>query len=160
MSRNYGIPNPEAPLDDLDDHQGVQPPDDSGWWMLMILGFLTVLALLGLLMSFASAHEHGHPDLNSWYKDLQNGNGVPCCDTSEATKIQDVDWQSACKDNECHYQVFIDKQWWDVPDWAVVKGPNRNGMTLVWPIYYWKDGKPENGLSSVFIRCFMPGAGG
>jgi hypothetical protein len=159
MSRNYGMTNPEAPLDDLDDHWNIRPPDNSEWWWYVILGFLVVLALLGMV-AFASAHDREHPDLNAWYESLKNGNDVPCCDNSEATRIQDADWQSACKDNECHYQVLIDKQWWDVPDWAVVKSPNRNGMTLVWPIYYWKDGKPENGLSSVYIRCFMPGAGG
>jgi hypothetical protein len=159
MPRNYGMPNPEAPLDDLDDHWGTPPPDNSGWWMTVLLAVTVVLSLLGFV-AYAFAHDHARPDLNAWYESLSNGNGTPCCDSTEATRIQDVDWQSSCKDAKCHYQVFIAKQWWDVPDWAIVNAPNQSGATLVWPIYYWNDGKPENGLSSVFIRCFMPGAGG
>jgi hypothetical protein len=124
------------------------------------------LIVIGLLwwsifwVTIAFAHDHSNPQLNAWYESLKNQNGISCCEGTEATRVQDVDWQSKCVEGECHYQVFIDKQWWDVPAWAVVKEPNRNGVPLVWPIYYWKDGKPENGLSSIFIRCFMPGAGG
>ena len=120
---------------------------------------LVVIALTGFCV-FAFGHDHKRPNLDQWYTAQHNSNGVPCCDGSEATRIANVDWQSACVEGECHYQVFIDNRWWDVPDWAVVKGPNMDGEPLVWPIYYWRDGKPENGLSSVFIRCFMPGAGG
>jgi hypothetical protein len=151
--------NPEAPFDGLNDHW--KPPSPSNWWWV-VMGILFGLIMLGMIgFAFAAqAHDHKRPDLNSWYAEQKNDNGVPCCDGSEATRIANVDWQSACKGNECRYQVFIGGQWWDVPDWAVVKSPNMDGETLVWPIYYWRDGKPENGLSSVFIRCFMPGAGG
>ena len=120
---------------------------------------MTPVLALGLGLTLF-AHDHSRPQLNDWYAAQQNGNGISCCDGQEATRIANVDWQSACNQDGCHYQVFIEKQWWDVPEWAVVQGPNLDGETLVWPIYYWKDGKPENGLSSVFIRCFLPGAGG
>lgn len=140
----------------------MRKPYPSRWWLWLVLGVLTgfVLCVMSLYAFTAQAHDHKRPDLSQWFAEQKNGNGVSCCDGQEATRLANVDWQSACVDGECHYQVFIDKQWWDVPEWAVVKGPNMDGETLVWPIYYWKDGKPENGLSSVFIRCFMPGAGG
>jgi hypothetical protein len=134
---------------------GAESEKESPMAIRLVL-FSIALAMAGT----AFAHDHSRPELDAWYATLQNANGVSCCDSGDATRIQDADWQSKCTDNECHYQVFIDGQWWDVPDWAIVKGPNKNGMTLVWPIFYFNDGKPENGISSIFIRCFMPGAGG
>jgi hypothetical protein len=128
----------------------------------IILTFVAVLIVISIIVLTlpAWAHDHDHPELNAWYETLKNANDVPCCDSSEATRVENVDWQSKCADGRCTYQVFIAKKWWDVPEWAVLTVPNRNGTALVWPIYYWNDGKPENGISSIFIRCFMPGAGG
>jgi hypothetical protein len=34
-----------------------------------------------------------------------------------------------------HYRVRIQRQWWDVPEQAVIKEPNRAGRTMVWPVY-------------------------
>lgn len=70
-----------------------------------------------------------------------------CCDFTEAEKLTDVEWDT--KDG--HYRVFIDGQWFDVPDGAVVQTPNRLGPAMVWPSR--SDGKV------IYIRCFMPGAG-
>jgi hypothetical protein len=110
------------------------------------------------LATAAFAHDHGQPELNAWYADLKNSQGTPCCDGSEAMHIDDVDWQTVCEKGtgECHYQVFIEGRWWNVPDSAVVKGANRSQRAIVWPIRYGMgDGKPPD----YAIRCFMPGAG-
>ena len=104
------------------------------------------------LLTPAFAHDHEHPELNEWMKTLQ-GKG-PCCDGSDAKHLTDVEWRT--KDG--HYQVYINQYsddkgaflWVDVPDDAVVKGPNLDGRTLVWPIW---------GLIPT-IRCFMPGPEG
>ena len=50
-----------------------------------------------------------------------------------------------------HYRVGIDGEWVDVPNEAVVDGPNRAGRTMVWP--YYLDGHPK-------ARCFVPGSMG
>jgi hypothetical protein len=92
------------------------------------------------------AHDHEHPELNGWYESLHSGKG-PCCDSSEAKRVDDADWES--KDG--HYRVRLDGEWVDVPDDAVVGGPNRAGRTIVWP--YYLDGHPKP-------RCFMPGSMG
>ncbi|WP_245286910.1 hypothetical protein [Bradyrhizobium sp. Tv2a-2] len=68
--------------------------------------------------------------------------------------LSDVEWKS----ENGHYQVLINQYmdgsgqnvWVDVPDDAVIKEPNRDGRTLVWPI--WGD-RPQ-------VRCFLPGAMG
>jgi hypothetical protein len=92
----------------------------------------------------ARAHDHAHPELNGWYESLHSGKG-PCCDGSDAKRVDDADWES--KDG--HYRVRIDGEWVDVPEEAVVDGPNRAGHTMVWP--YYLDGHPK-------ARCFMPGS--
>jgi len=50
-------------------------------------------------------------------------------------------------------RVRIEGEWWDVPDEAVIKEPNRAGRTMVWPVYHWAVGAPLR----LEIRCFMPG---
>jgi hypothetical protein len=130
--------------------------------MRRLVAMLVVAVAAIFLSAPAYAHDHERADLDEWFKALKNSQGTPCCDDTEAKHVANVDWQAACEKGtgECHYQVFLVKRWWNVPDDAVLKSPNLDGKTLVWPLYYWIDGKPENGISSVFIRCFMPGAGG
>jgi hypothetical protein len=92
------------------------------------------------------AHDYQHPELNSWYESLHSGKG-PCCAGSDAKRVDDADWEA--KDG--HYRVRIDGEWVDVPNDAVVDGPNRAGRTIVWP--YYLNGQPK-------ARCFMPGSMG
>ena len=105
---------------------------------------LMVIGMIIILGGSAFAHDHDRPGLNDWFKGLSAG-GVPCCDGSDATRLNDVDWES--KDG--HYRVRIYGQWVDVPDTAVIKGPNLAGEAMVWPWYM--NGKPA-------VRCFMPGS--
>ncbi len=79
---------------------------------------------------------------------MKSGKG-PCCSDADGTALSDVDWDTV----DGHYRVRIEKQWWDVPDEAVLKEPNRAGPTMVWPIYYRSVGVPLR----IDIRCFIPG---
>ena len=87
--------------------------------------------------------------LHGWFEGLRSGKG-PCCSDADGRALSDVDWES--KDG--HYRVYIDGEWWDVPDEAVIKEPNRAGRTMVWPVYY----SPQGGPLRIEIRCFMPGS--
>jgi hypothetical protein len=49
--------------------------------------------------------------------------------------------------------VRIDGNWYDVPDEAVIKEPNRDGRTIAWHMLIWKEGE-----ITIAIRCFMPGS--
>jgi len=109
--------------------------------MLFATGLLALPAL-----GAVRAHDHQHPELNGWYESLHSGKG-PCCDGSDAQRVDDADWDT--KDG--HYRVRLEGEWVDVPDEAVVAGPNRAGRTMVWP--YYLDGHPRP-------RCFMPGSMG
>jgi hypothetical protein len=95
-----------------------------------------------VLVSAVWAHDKHHPELSAWFKSLANSHGTPCCDGSDATRIEDVDWQTVCEagTGECHYQV--------------VQSGNRVGPALVWPVYY-----GDHDKIAVLIRCFLPGAG-
>ncbi|WP_440642737.1 hypothetical protein ACSHT2_18035 [Bradyrhizobium sp. PUT101] len=55
---------------------------------------------------------------------------------------------------EGHYRVRIKSQWWDVPDEAAIREPNRAGRTVAWPLYGWTLGEALR----IEIRCFFPGA--
>ncbi len=46
--------------------------------------------------------------------------------------------------------MLLHGEWIEVPDAAVVTGPNRYGPTVVWP---YMDDKGK-----INIRCFLPGA--
>jgi|SRR6516165_697222 hypothetical protein len=105
-----------------------------------------LFAMLLVPASGARAHNHEHPELNSWYESLHSAKG-PCCDGADAKRLDDAEWDT--KDG--HYSVQIDGEWVDVPNEAVVDGPNRAGHTIVWP--YYLDGHPR-------VRCFMPGSMG
>lgn len=109
-----------------------------------------ITALFATLLCHAAfAHDHDRPELNAWFDNLSSGKGL-CCSHADGTSLSDVDWKFANK----HYQVWIEGQWVDVPDEAVIKEPNRDGATMVWPIYHRALGVPVR----IEIRCFMPGA--
>ncbi len=110
---------------------------------------ISVTACLAYLVWYepSIAHDHLRPQLDDWFFSLHNQNGYPCCDTSEAIRVEDPDWES----HGGHYRVRLGVEWFDVPDNAVVKGPNLSGHTLVWPSHF-TDKTPDG------VRCFMPGA--
>lgn len=110
-------------------------------WLAFIAVCVVVLVSL-LLVHFARAHDHDRPELTPWFKALKSKAGALCCDGTDATRLEDVDWDS--KDG--HYRVRINGQWVDVPDNAVIEAPNRAGQAMVWL------GTPT------FVRCFMPGS--
>ncbi|MCA6108340.1 hypothetical protein [Bradyrhizobium cenepequi] len=114
-------------------------------WHATLVVFTVMLPISTI--GHARAHDYQHPELNSWYESLHSGKG-PCCDGSDAKRVDDVDWET----KDAHYRVRIDGEWVDVPNDAVVDGPNRAGHTMVWPYYL-------NG-GFVGVRCFMPGSMG
>lgn len=114
-----------------------------GWHATL---FIFVAALCISTISRARSHDYQHPELSGWYETLQSGKG-PCCDGTDAKRVDDADWEA----RDGHYSVRIDGEWVDVPNEAVVPGPNRAGRTMVWPYYI--DGHPK-------ARCFMPGSMG
>ena len=123
--------------------------------ILPVLGAAVAFGTM-VLVSAVWAHDKHHPELSAWFKSLADSHGTPCCDGSDATRIEDVDWQTICEagTGECHYQVRLEAKWWDVPPTAVVQSGNRVGPALVWPVYY-----GDHDKIAVLIRCFLPGAG-
>lgn len=115
------------------------------FWKILICAAI-LIAVLAVVVTRALAHDHARPGLDGWYQSLRSGKG-PCCDGPgvDATHLSDADWES----RDGHYRVRIEGEWIDVPDEAVLDVPNRDGRTLVWPM--WNDGKRT-------VRCFLPGA--
>lgn len=119
-----------------------------------------IFALLFFIMLIGASRAHSpeRPDLNGWFAGLKSINKDPCCEGSDAAVLKDSDWEA--KDG--HYRVFIEGRWWDVPEEAVVTGPNKFGRTMVWPTYYYsypnEDRTGKTALDRIVIRCFMPGS--
>jgi hypothetical protein len=108
-------------------------------------------ALIALAGGLAQARDDGryaNSPLKPWFESLQSKRS-PCCADADGMTLKDVDWDT----NDGHYRVFIEGKWWAVPDDAVIKEPNRDGRTIVWPIYV----RVAGVLHDVDIRCFMPG---
>lgn len=85
--------------------------------------------------------------LKNWFNGLKSKQGVPCCDTADGLRVEDVDWEAA----DGRYRVRIDGQWVNVPPEALIEQPNLAGPAIVWPI--------KNSAGKLEIRCFIPGAG-
>jgi hypothetical protein len=116
---------------------------------MSIFGRFWIVLALGLAIGFAAlkvanAHDHGRPELDAWFKGLSSRAKAACCDGSDATRLDDIDWESRAG----RYRVRIQGEWIDVPEDAVVDGPNRAGPAMVWPV---------RGYLGLTIRCFMPG---
>lgn len=113
---------------------------------------ILLIAAMTIITTTAYAHRHDRPDLQGWLAGLHDKQGTSCCDSTEAVKIEDPDWDN---DNG-HYRVRIEGQWVEVPDKAVIDDPNRYGPALVWP---WFSYDVSGKISKINIRCFLPGAG-
>lgn len=92
---------------------------------------------------------YANSPLKGWFESLHSRKG-PCCSDADGTALSDVDWET--KDG--HYRVRIEGLWWDVPDEAVIREPNRAGRTMVWPVYY----RELDNLLRVEVRCFIAGS--
>jgi hypothetical protein len=114
----------------------------AGWLILIVTGLVALMFLVPALWSVARAHDHNHRELDGWFKSLHSKGGAWCCNGDDA---EEAEWDTAGG----KYRVRIDGKWIDVPDEAIVEGPNRVGGARVWSMH--QDGKPA-------VRCFLPGS--
>lgn len=118
----------------------------------MIARFIPLLVIIGLLTGSVFARDDGRyagSPLKSWFDSLKSSKG-PCCSDADGTAVQDPDWET--KDG--HYRVRIEGDWYDVPDGAVLKQPNKFGPTMVWPLITRGE---NNKIIRLDIRCFIVG---
>lgn len=120
----------------------VQSTFDSGRrWVALIVASLLLL-ILTLVIRPAFAHDHSRPELTDWMKSLHSKNSTWCCDGNDTDAIED--WETKGD----HYRVKFRGQWFDVPDGAILDGPNKAGVPLLWM---------NKGYLGNSVRCFMPG---
>lgn len=105
-----------------------------------------VLASAGSYARDNGQYSEVSPEIKTWVQGLTDHQGRGCCATADGFRPEEVEWDIA----QSAYRVMIGGQWFNVPDNAVIKEPNRIGFAMVW--YYTDDG-------TVFIRCFLPGSG-
>lgn len=116
--------------------------------MKIITHQLALVIIAALLIDDVRARDldgrYAGSSLKEWFDRLASGKGR-CCSDADGEAVADSDWDS--KDG--HYRVRLNGDWVDVPDDAVIKGSNRAGRTMVWPL---------NSLDGLGIRCFIPGS--
>jgi hypothetical protein len=108
------------------------------WFRYWLLAYAFLVAL-----RHAVAHDAERPDLDPWFDKLKSSRGL-CCSFVDGSVVKDVDWES----KNGRYRVLVWGKWLDVPDDAVIKEPNLDGRTIVWPVRLGDE---------IYIRCFMPG---
>lgn len=121
-------------------------------FMIFVMAILLAVSI-GLLLFATKSHAmegdgHSMSPHKEWFASLKNRLGDACCSDADGTALLDADWEA---DANGKYRVRIDGEWHVVPDEAVLKGPNMDGRTIVWPL---------NGALGFRIRCFIPGVMG
>lgn len=116
--------------------------------IFMVAAFL--FWVLTLIVYGKDDGRYANSPLKPWFDSLESGYGL-CCSVADGRKVEDPDIDmtgSKCSEAIC---VRVDGEWYDVPDKAILKVPNRYGPAVVWPMT-----GPAGGT---YIRCFLPGAG-
>jgi hypothetical protein len=85
------------------------------------------------------------PEIRTWAGTPENKLKVGCCASADGWKPEAVEYDLAAD----HYRVRIDGEWHDVAADAVLDGPNKFGLAMVW--YYRTYLNAEK--SAVYIRC-------
>lgn len=106
------------------------------------------------------------PATRKWFQDQKvPGSEVPCCSLADGTYAEEDFHDNAYYvkfrwhvdyGNEQH--DFDTPNWVEVPDKAVIKGPNHQGAPVIW--YQWQPDTATFEGFSVKIRCFIPYEGG
>lgn len=110
------------------------------WLALAIFSLIALVMLLSI--GPISAHDHARPAMNDWLKSLHSKGKAWCCDGNDTDAIED--WET----KDSRYRVKFRGQWFDVPESAIVDGPNKGGDALLWM---------NKGFTGFSVRCFMPG---
>ncbi len=93
-----------------------------------------------------------------WVDQLHNGNDNVCCFDNDGRRLTDPDWDTLGSVSEerqgpSGYRVMEDGKTYAVPNWAVVKQRNQDGIARVW----W-DRDASGGNLVKTVRCFIPGS--
>lgn len=114
-------------------------------WPYMIAAGGTALLVIGILLwaHYAQAHDHGRPEMDDWLAGLHSKNKTWCCKGDDTDTIED--WETKGD----RYRVKFRGEWFDVPEDALVEGPNKGGDALLWM---------NKGYLGMSVRCFLPGS--
>ncbi len=115
--------------------------------MIRLAVVLALVLLIGgpLFARDDGRYAQGDPKIKRWIERLTDKNGASCCDTADGHEVEG--WAFGAEG----YRVKVQGQWLDVPERALITGPNLLGYARAW--LYWENGQPR-------VRCFIPGAGG
>lgn len=118
-------------------------------WAWRAWAILAAILVISLIMTLSAlGRDNGQyanvlPEVRDWANALKNKRGYNCCSTADGLPAE-IQYDTLGG----RYRVFLEGAWHDVPDEALLTGPNRAGYPMVWT---WR----EKGMLK--IRCFIPG---
>lgn len=115
---------------------------------------LSVIASISAQSRYVGDPVQFTPEQEKWFLDLRNEvTGGRCCDHNDGDfTSQDLRLGA---DGKTHYWATVEGEWNEVPDSAVLTGPNLVGRPLVW---FQKYRSLRAGGLTTTILCFQPGA--
>lgn len=116
----------------------------------MLTSVFAAMIFVMFLAPLAYARDNGQwghdPATSQWFKSLKNGNGTPCCDYADGTRIEDPgDYK---RNDDGSYEVSVDGKWFHIDQSRVVPATNRVGYAILWRM----PSEPHT------IWCFLPGS--
>lgn len=135
----------------------------------LIIAFVMLGSLVACGMTPVHARDNGQyaqasPAEREWFnKQLVPGSGMKCCSEADGiTAQEDIReghywtrftaqvpiWHAETSE---YTKIEQDSGWLEVPDKAVLQGPNKMGRPIVW---WWADT-----AGKLRVRCYAPGAG-
>jgi hypothetical protein len=116
----------------------------------MLISVFAVIIFIVFLAPLAYGRDNGQwghdPATSQWFKSLKNGNGTPCCDYADGTRIEAPDY----KENvDGSYEVNSDGVWHHIDQSRVVRPAERKvSYAILWRM----PSEPRT------IWCFLPGS--
>lgn len=105
-------------------------------------------AIVLLLLSTVLAQDN-------WVDQLTNQNGYRCCTNEDGERLGPVSWDTNAADGFPYKVLHNDGEWYRVPQDAVVRERNRDGIARVW---YGVEFSQSKNTYIPRVVCFIPGA--
>lgn len=86
------------------------------------------------------------PATREWFKSLHNEYGTSCCDLTDGSRVDGVDY---VENADGTYDVYYDNDWHHVVKERILRGTNKVGYAIIWRL---------RGAEEPY--CFLPGARG
>lgn len=128
--------------------------------LFLLIGGMVIAILIGaMLLTPALAHDPAQmaqwtPQQQQWLREQSSPLASNCCNEADGDFSEE---EIRYENGEANYWTRSAKSegvWYKVPTEALIRGPNRIGVPIVW----WAI-TSDSGETYLSVRCFAPGSG-